>query len=313
MLVPSYNDYLVTIARTIDPGILGIGLAEQWQRLRVHRVQLDRYLNPEGLSLLQKEIETTQDISLPYPLIWLKPLESIQKRYNSKEIAYSTIVITIQTKELAETIIAKGLYFGGYNHPADRFWRVGQEEICPKCCQYGHQRYKACIEVPRCYICAGAHEAAEHECPIKGCTAKPGKGCIHLPCKCIHCQGPHMAIAGHCPKRKEAIEKAKAIKIAQRQTQTENTRRENISVIVPKVTGQWSTSQGFVSQRSTNQRSASQRSNSQRSTSQGSTSQESTSQESTGQKTTGQRPNSQRQPTVEEVDPWLEPGTPSLS
>jgi hypothetical protein len=30
MLVPSYSDLLVTIAKTIDPGVIGIGLAEQW-------------------------------------------------------------------------------------------------------------------------------------------------------------------------------------------------------------------------------------------------------------------------------------------
>jgi hypothetical protein len=47
-----------------------------------------------------------------------------------------------------------------------------------------------------------------------------------------------MAIAGYYPKRKEAIKKTKAIKVAQRQTQTEITRRSNISVIAPKITGQ---------------------------------------------------------------------------
>jgi hypothetical protein len=47
-----------------------------------------------------------------------------------------------------------------------------------------------------------------------------------------------MAIAGYCPKRKETIEKAKAIKVVQRQTQTEIIRRSNISMIASKVTGQ---------------------------------------------------------------------------
>jgi hypothetical protein len=77
ILVPSYSDLLVTIAKTIDPEIIGIGLAEQWQSLRVHRVQFNRYLVPEGLSLLQKEIETTQGIILPLSPVWLKPLISI--------------------------------------------------------------------------------------------------------------------------------------------------------------------------------------------------------------------------------------------
>jgi hypothetical protein len=65
-------------------------------------------------------------------------------------------------------------------------------------------------------MCAGTHEASEHECLVKGCTAKPGKGCTHLLTKYIHCQGPHMVIVSYCLKRKEAIKKAKAIKVAQR-------------------------------------------------------------------------------------------------
>jgi hypothetical protein len=66
MLVPSYSDLLVTIAKTIDPRVIRIGLAEQWQSLRVHRVQFNRYLASEGLSLLRKEIEITQGIRLPF-------------------------------------------------------------------------------------------------------------------------------------------------------------------------------------------------------------------------------------------------------
>jgi hypothetical protein len=41
-------------------------------------------------------------------------------------------MITIQNKDQAETIITKGLYFGGYNYIINRFWKVEQEEICPR-------------------------------------------------------------------------------------------------------------------------------------------------------------------------------------
>jgi DNA-binding transcriptional regulator LsrR (DeoR family) len=45
-----------------------------------------------------------------------------------------------------------------------------------------------------------------------------------------------MAIADYYSKKKEIIKKVKAIKVVQRQTQTEITRRLNISVITSKVT-----------------------------------------------------------------------------
>jgi hypothetical protein len=38
ILVSSYSDLLVTITKTIDPGIIRISLAEQWQSLKVHKV-----------------------------------------------------------------------------------------------------------------------------------------------------------------------------------------------------------------------------------------------------------------------------------
>mgnify|MGYP003622974202 FL=1 len=46
-----------------------------------------------------------------------------------------------------------------------------------------------------------------------------------------------MAIAGYYLKRKAAINKAKAEKIARRQAQAETTQKTNISVIVLKPTG----------------------------------------------------------------------------
>jgi hypothetical protein len=45
-----------------------------------------------------------------------------------------------------------------------------------------------------------------------------------------------MVIVSYYLKKKEIIKKVKAIKVVQRQTQTENTRKSNISVIAPKVT-----------------------------------------------------------------------------
>ena len=118
-------------------------------------------------------------------------------------------MIIIRNKQIADKISANGLFFGGYNHKVDRFWEIGLGKICPRCCEYGHIIYKACKAAPKCYICAGAHDALEHKCPIIGCSARTGKPCVHLPIKCIHCKGAHMATSVYCPKRKQAIEIAK--------------------------------------------------------------------------------------------------------
>jgi hypothetical protein len=138
----------------------------------------------------------------------------MKKRYDNRKIKFFTIIITIHNKLEADKLMAKGLYFGGFSHTVDRYWETGLEEICPRCLEYGHSSYRGCSKALRCYICTGNHEASEHKCPITGYSTLPGKACIHLPVKCIHCKGPHLATSISCPKRKVAIEEAKAKKQA---------------------------------------------------------------------------------------------------
>ena len=231
MLVPLYSDALIKVAIQFDATITGIEKAEQWYRLRVHRVLLSRYFdNPQGLQLARDEIEATQGLSMPLFPQWLGNKETIREKYNSKKIKCSTIVITVRSKLEADNIIAKGLYFGGFNHTADRYWETGPEDICPKCLEFGHTNFRACTEPARCYICTGNHEASEHKCPVTGCSALQGKPCIHLPIKCVRCKGPHMATSTSCPKRRAAIEEAKAKKQAAKDLAAS---RERIQVVIP--------------------------------------------------------------------------------
>jgi len=162
---------------------------------------------------------------------WLARKEDIQERYNNREIRFSTITITVRNKAEADSLIAKGLYFGGYNHTVDRYWEVGPEEICPRCLEYGHTSYRGCNKPPKCYICTGNHEANEHKCQITGCSAIQGKACVYLPVKCIYCKGPHLATSNNCPKRREVIEEAKKRKLAAKSLEIS---RRKIQVVIPK-------------------------------------------------------------------------------
>jgi hypothetical protein len=87
----------------------------------VHGVLLSRYYdNPEGLKLAKEEIKATQGLSLPLVPNWLAK-ETIRKRYSSRKIKYSTIIITVRSKLEADSLTASRLYFGGYNYTVDRF------------------------------------------------------------------------------------------------------------------------------------------------------------------------------------------------
>ena len=168
---------------------------------------------------------------MPLTPQWLANKEVIKERYNNREINFSTIIITVRNKLDADMLIAKGLYFGGYNHTVDRYWETGPAEICPKCLKYGHTSFKECLRTPKCYICAGNHEVNEHKCPITGCFTPAGKACIHLPIKCINCKGPHFAISNSCPKKRAAIEEAKRKKQDEKRLKES---RRHIQVLIPR-------------------------------------------------------------------------------
>ena len=167
------------------------------------------------------------------PLIpqWLVNKEAIRERYNNREINFSTIIITVRNKLKADKLIAKELHFGGYNHRVDRYWETGPAEICPKCLDYGHTSYRGFSGTPKCYICAGSHEANEHKCLITGCSVPVEKACIHLSIKCIHCKGPHLIIFNNCSKKRAAIKEVKKKKQDQKRLKES---RRHIQVIIPK-------------------------------------------------------------------------------
>src|SRR5699024_7223534 len=57
----------------------------------------------------------------------------------------------------------------------------------------------------------------EHVCRVVDCSAKPGTACQHIPAKCGNCSGPHPAIAGNCPAKRETRRQS---------TRSDNTSRE---------------------------------------------------------------------------------------
>ena len=66
--------------------------------------------------------------------------------------------------------------------------------------------------MPRFALCAQQHKTADHKCTAEGCKAPKGAMCIYLIAKCPNCTGPHGARSDSCPKKKEAIAKAKGWK-----------------------------------------------------------------------------------------------------
>ncbi|KAL2010786.1 hypothetical protein VTN00DRAFT_3504 [Thermoascus crustaceus] len=126
MLVPHYRDLLVTAA---------------------------------CLGLAREEIELGTEYRLKWDPTWL---QNPQELKNSEKKG-STIVITVGSLEEAQKILINGICFGGSRYRTEHYWELGADTVCPQCCGIGHNSFWACGDRPPCcFICAGAHEGAEH-------------------------------------------------------------------------------------------------------------------------------------------------------
>jgi len=196
--VLAYASAVMAAVQKLDADVVYMDKTEKWCKLRVHGVALDRYMAEGGLELARREIELMTGEQLPYAPRWIKE-EKLSERYQNGSIKRSTLVLTVKSKQAADTIMAKGLSFGGRRHEAERFWERGQGGMCMRCC--GRDHFGKCVEEAKCFICAGKHEGSKHECSVESCSKRAGP-CEHYAAKCANCQGPHQATSKRCPERR---------------------------------------------------------------------------------------------------------------
>lgn len=192
-----YAATVLAAARTLDPAVASVEKTEKWRKLRVHGVSLDRYLCEGGLELAREEIESMTGESLPYAPRWIRS-DGLEERFHSTSITRSSLVVTVKSKTAADTIMAKGLSFGGRRHEAEKFWMKGEGGICMHCC--GRDHFGKCREAARCYVCADDHAGSEHRCQTESCGKKL-MPCEHHAAKCTNCGGKHMATSPRCPEK----------------------------------------------------------------------------------------------------------------
>ncbi len=227
----SAKEEILKAAKKLDSSISSFQAAEQWYSLRIHTVSLERYLNSTGMKILKEEIKSTNGLNLPNSPRWINQKRA-EERFNNNEIAFSTIVIKVRSKIIADGLIAKGIEFGGKRHTIELFQEMKQDTICQKCSKYGHNSYNACQNDLKCNFCEGDHETKDHKCTLKGCTTLTGKICTHTLIKCINCNGTsHFANSSYCPKRLEILEKMRNDKKKESLKLQES--RKKIAVIIP--------------------------------------------------------------------------------
>jgi hypothetical protein len=187
----------MAVVQKLDPAVVHIEKTEKWRKLRIHGVALGRYMTESGLNLAREEIEVMTGSQLPYAPRCIKS-DTLAERFDNGAIKRSPLVLTVKTKHAADTILAKGLSFGGRRHEAERFWERGEGRMCMQC--GGGDHFGKCTEMAKCYICAGDHEGAKHQCAVEGCSKKAEPSEHHV-AECANCGGAHVAASRKCPER----------------------------------------------------------------------------------------------------------------
>ncbi|KAE8550136.1 hypothetical protein TMatcc_001241 [Talaromyces marneffei ATCC 18224] len=121
VLVPAYNDMLLTAIRRADPAVISVEVSEQWQRVNVHGVHIQRYMNSsKGLELAREEIEIETPFRLKRDPTWLKSPKVLRARRQG----FATIVVTVGSREEARGLLKAGLKFGGHHYKTEAYWDI---------------------------------------------------------------------------------------------------------------------------------------------------------------------------------------------
>ena len=71
LLIPRLSNALIRAAKTVDAAIVGVEILEHWQRLKVHGMSLEKYLEEGKIEILKREVKSSTGIQLKNLLRWL--------------------------------------------------------------------------------------------------------------------------------------------------------------------------------------------------------------------------------------------------
>lgn len=213
MLLPTYGDLLLKTILGLDQDVKEVVEDLEWIALKIHSVEIERYHHDlaNGLEQVRRELLAgPSELDLPFTPRWISSQVRFEHLVNSEGKKHSSKKIVVRTREEANRLLAKGVWFGGVCHKVELYRQIGPDSMCPTCCHWGHTTYNCPnSEIQRCELCSGPHLTQNHQCTINGCNKGRGKQCIHITIKCANCGVKHTASSHSCKHYREAAAIAK--------------------------------------------------------------------------------------------------------
>ena len=175
---------------TLDPEVTSIRKDTKWAKIIVHGISTVTYKDSQqGMVDLKHEIETfNNSATLVTAPRWLASSQSREGK------TYSSIVISVATREEASTLMKKGITIDDRKTKTEPYIATRPTDQCSNCQGFSHHTTR-CSQSPKCCFCAGSHQTRIHACKV--CNTS-GKACQHTVLKCTNCEGTHKASDPSC-------------------------------------------------------------------------------------------------------------------
>ena len=100
MLLPQQLNLLIWATKTVDDVVMRIEVLEQWQRLKVYGISLEKYFGLGKIRLLKKKRESSTGILLKATPRWLINEDRLREQLKINNKDGSAIVIIVSNKNV---------------------------------------------------------------------------------------------------------------------------------------------------------------------------------------------------------------------
>jgi len=124
----------------VDTGIVDIETNQLWERVKMHRVNFDRYLGKMtggGLEKLRAEYQAgNEGVILPLIINWIGGPNDVQTKKAEGKMA-SSVVFVVKGSRVAEKVLKGGLRAVGVKYNVEKFVNGGPDSFCAVCSRWG--------------------------------------------------------------------------------------------------------------------------------------------------------------------------------
>lgn len=188
------KDEMIRAARLVDPTIIDVVLCEDWARIKVEAIPVERYAPPGMLQRLSEELVAENvGLEITSEVRW-----SAGHRIEETARPHASVTFAVRKSTAAALLDRRFLSAAGTRYRVLPYGRTLPDSLCERCSGWGHLERNCPSTSAKCALCAGIHRTDKHACNVVDCDVE-GTTCNHLIPMCANCNGRHTATNASCP------------------------------------------------------------------------------------------------------------------